>query len=170
MLLDSMISFILMKNIISLYSWAQKKYKIKLIFIYLKRSEILGCYTKYTKIYDIFCLVHESTYMELNKICFVIFRFFYELLHIYQFSANLKNKRKVNRTNTLHLGPCILVILNVFWYVLLIIRRFCIRNLRKLYIPFFPLHCADRPIRSRGWPDSETCRTEIRWQRNFHFL
>ena len=91
-----------------------KKYKIKLIFIYLKRSEILGCYTKYTKIYDIFCLVHESTYMELNKICFVIFRFFYELLHIYQFSANLKNKRKVNRTNTLHLGPCILVILNVF--------------------------------------------------------
>ena len=26
--------------------------------------------------------------MELNKICFVIFRFFYELLRIYQFSAD----------------------------------------------------------------------------------
>jgi len=51
---------------------------------------------KCTKICDIFCLLHESTYVELNKICFIIFRFFYELLCIYQFSADLKNKRKVN--------------------------------------------------------------------------
>jgi len=49
---------------------------------------------KYTKIYDIFCLLHGSKYVELYKICFVIFRFFYELLRIYQFSADLKNKRK----------------------------------------------------------------------------
>ena len=34
--------------------------------------------------------------MELNKICFIIFRFFYKLLRIYQFSADLKSKRKVN--------------------------------------------------------------------------
>jgi len=51
---------------------------------------------KYTKICDIFCLLHGSTYVELNKICFLIFRFFYKLLRIYQFSTDLKNKRKVN--------------------------------------------------------------------------
>jgi len=50
---------------------------------------------KYNKICDIFCLLHGSTYVELNEICFVIFRFFYELLRIYQFSTELKNKRKV---------------------------------------------------------------------------
>jgi len=49
---------------------------------------------KYIKICDIFYLLHGSTYVELNKICFVIFRFFYELLCIYQFSADLNNKRK----------------------------------------------------------------------------
>jgi len=38
---------------------------------------------KYNKICDILCLLHGSTYVELNKICFVIFRFFYELLYIY---------------------------------------------------------------------------------------
>ena len=43
---------------------------------------------KSTKIYDIFYLLHGSTYVELNKICFVIFRFFYKLLHIYQFSTD----------------------------------------------------------------------------------
>jgi len=32
--------------------------------------------------------------LVLNKICFVFFRFFYELLRIYQFSADLKNKKK----------------------------------------------------------------------------
>ena len=49
---------------------------------------------KCTKIYDIFYLLHRSTYVELNKICFIIFRFFYELICIYQFSADLKNKKK----------------------------------------------------------------------------
>ena len=39
---------------------------------------------KYNKICDFFCLLHGCTYVELNKICFVIFRFFYELLCIYQ--------------------------------------------------------------------------------------
>jgi len=40
-----------------------------------------------------FCLLHGSKYVELNKICFVISRFFYELLRIYQFSTDLKNKK-----------------------------------------------------------------------------
>ena len=56
--------------------------------------------------------------MELNKIYFRIFRIFYDLLRIYQFLADLKNKRKVN------------------W-------RFYIRNLRKKFYSFFFFHHTD---------------------------
>jgi hypothetical protein len=74
-----------------------------------------------------FCLLHGSTYVELNKICFIIFRFFYELLRIYQFLADLKNKRKVN------------------W-------RFYIGNPRKIFIFFLSsilpiVDVLSRPIR-----------------------
>ena len=39
----------------------------------------------------IILLLYRSTYVELNKIESVIFGSIYELLRIYQFSANLKN-------------------------------------------------------------------------------
>jgi len=32
---------------------------------------------KYIKVSDIFCLLHECTYVELNKICFVIVLIFF---------------------------------------------------------------------------------------------
>jgi len=87
--------------------------------------------------------------VELNKICFIIFRFFYELLRIYQFSADLKNKRKGNWRFTL--GT-----LKKFLFFFLFHRndsgwadwadrrrerqksnrRFCIGNSRKFFIFF----------------------------------
>jgi len=64
-------------------------FTLKSIGKHLQQKNIL-------KICDIFCLLHGSTYVELNKIYFIIFRFFFELLPIYQFSTDLKNKGEVN--------------------------------------------------------------------------
>jgi len=71
-------------------------YKFSADQFYTKKHRHASPAKIYNKIYDIFCLPHGSTYVKLNKICFVIFRFFYELLCIYQFSADLNNKIKLN--------------------------------------------------------------------------
>jgi len=65
--------------------------------------------------------------VELKKIYFINFRFFYELLHIYQFLADLKNKRKIN------------------W-------RFYFGNSRKFFIFFLSTipGCADWPTDGIG--------------------
>ena len=47
-----------------------------------------------TKTCNSMWLVHRSTYVELNKTGFVIFGFIYELLRIYQFTADLENLKK----------------------------------------------------------------------------
>jgi len=54
---------------------------------------------KCTKICDIFYLLHGSTYVELNKICFVIFRFLFELLCIYKFSIDQFYTKKYRQTS-----------------------------------------------------------------------
>ena len=84
------------------------------------------------QICDIFCLLHGSTYVELNKIYFIIFRFFYKLLRIYQFSTDLKNKRKV----IWQMFYMYASVLSLFRTCFDVYKRFCIRNLRKVSILF----------------------------------
>jgi len=52
-------------------------YQISTDQFYTKNHRQASQAKKYTKIYDIFCLLHGSIYVELNKICFII------LLRIY---------------------------------------------------------------------------------------
>ena len=58
-------------DLLRIYQFSTDQFYTKNIGKYLQQQ-------KYNKIFDIFYLLHGSTYVELNKICFVIFRFFYE--------------------------------------------------------------------------------------------
>ena len=85
--------------------------------------------------------------MELNKICFVIFRFFYKLLRIYQFLADFKNKKKVN-------------------------LRFCIGNLRKAFIVLSLFHPTDsgRVDWVDGFASGHMYKRSLGSLKNFYFF